>query len=395
MFQLSTLLRELVGETRRRPQIPLVDILRCVLWLYGCRLPSLNALEEVLQGQGRALVEKRVPSADTIGRMMARTDPEGIRKLLARVCARGRRSKAIRHRAERQPWCVSVDGHELFWSWQRHCAGCLTREIQTRQGPKLQYYHTEVTVQLVDAEPPMCLDAELVAPGEGEIGAARRLLRRVLAEFAFIQVVSLDGLYLEAPILREILAAGKGAIVVLKEERRELYREARALMSQLAPQEALVGGDKVEFWELGGLRCWEALEGVEVRVVRTRRYRTRPREGQAPVQDWMWAVVGLGPQVSALSIHRLGHARWDIENCGFNEQDRFFGLDHCFKHHPRAILNFILLLFLGTLLTELFFTRNLKPQRRRGMSLSGLARCLLQQLPRASEASVWTTTRGP
>ena len=111
-------------------------------------------------------------------------------------------------------------------------------------------------------------------------------------------------------------------------------------------------------------------------------------------QDWMWATAGLSPSLPALSIHRLGHARWDEEEV-FNEQDREFGLDHCFKHSPKAILNFILTRFLAQPLTELFFTRNLKDPTLVAMSLVGLARMLLEAAPGPSEPSIWALAQGP
>jgi hypothetical protein len=142
-------------------------------------------------------------------------------------------------------------------------------------------------------------------------------------------------------------------------------------------------------------------QGVPVRVVRTvrtvhgrRRVAHRWEEVQQ-TQDWTWVVVGLGPEVSPLAIHRLGHDRWNIENEGFNEEDRFFALDHCFKHDPTAIVNFILTLFLAATLTEIFFTRNLKAPLLRRMTLSGLARLLLENAPEASERPVWPRSQSP
>lgn len=401
IFGLWALLAEHVREGRRRPQIGLGDILRCVLWLYGCRLRSLNALENVLRRKGRGLVERRVPSADTIGRVMAQTDPEGLREVLVGVCARARRAKALGHRGPLKLWCAGLDGHELFKSFRRHCAECLTREVRYRDETRVQYYHMEVRAQLVDAEPPMSLDTELVRPGESEIVAARRLVRRVIANFPFVEAFSLDALYLEAPILKQIVQAGKGAIVVLKQERRELYEETMRLCALQAAQEGMAGGDRVEFWDFSAVKGWEALEGIPVRVVRTRHHRALanpegPRGSKRlQIQDWMWAVVGLGEEVSPLAIHRLGHARWDVENCGFNEQDRFFGLDHCYKHAPHAIVNFILVLLLAALLTEVFFTRNLKRPEARTMSLAALAQWLLEELPGPNDPPLWPPARGP
>jgi hypothetical protein len=54
----------------------------------------------------------------------------------------------------------------------------------------------------------------------------------------------------------------------------------------------------------------------------------------------------------------------DIENKNFNSLGRHWALNHCFKHEPTAIVNFILTLFIAFVLVQSFYRRNLKPQVR-------------------------------
>ena len=216
-----------------------------------------------------------------------------------------------------------------------------------------------------------------------------------------MRVFTLDALYLVAPILKMIYRSGCGAIVPLKDKTRDIYKDAQGLFASMAPQSGFLDGEPIRYWDIAGFTSMPGLRDVPVRVVRTlRTFRVRRRiAGQwqeaEGTQDWSWVAVGLGPEISALEIHRLGHDRWDIENQGFNEDDRFFGLDHCFKHDPTAIVNFILTLFLAAALTELFFTRNLKAPLWRQMTLSGLARLLFEDPPAASEGPIWPRSRSP
>jgi len=399
-YGFSKLLGEHLREGRKIPQIPLSDVSRSVFLLFAQRLKSLNALDEVLKRRGRPLVGKKVPSADTIGYAYARMDPQGLRDVLKGICRKARRNKALRPRNPTQPMTVAIDGHEHFKSYWRCCPQCLTREIQVGQEKRIQFYHQSVVASLVDSEPLMALDAELLGPGEGERTAAMRLVKRLLRDYPFIEAFTMDALYLEAPILRAIVEAERGAIVVLKEERRDLYQDVCALLPTLPAKEEVLDKERIQVWDIPGFTSWPGMEGIPVRVVRTIRHRKVRHKvaGQwvetMEAQDWMWAVVGMPPSIPALTIHRLGHARWDEEEI-FNEQDREFGLDHCFKHDPKAILNFILSLFLAQFLTELFFTRNLKSPLLEKMSLVGLARMLLEHPPGPSEASIWALAQGP
>lgn len=353
-----------------------------------------------MKRRGKPLVSKKIPSADTIGYAYARMDPQGLRDVLKGVCTLARRNKALRRRDPALPVTAAIDGHELFKSFRRCCPQCLQREVQAGTEKRIQYYHQAVVASLVDSEPLMALDAELLGPGEGERTAALRLVERVIREHPFIEVFTFDALYLEAPILKLIVGTGRGAIVVLKEERREIYQDVQALLPTLVAQEKVVDKERIQFWDIPGFTSWSSLDGIPVRVVRTIRHRKiRQRvAGQwkehLEAQDWMWATAGLPPSTSPLSIHRLGHARWDEEEV-FNEQDREFGLDHCFKHDPKAVLNFILTLFLAQVLTELFFTRNLKSQLLEQMSLLGLARMLFEHPPAPWEPSIWASAQGP
>ncbi len=104
-----------------------------------------------------------------------------------------------------------IDGHESHASYRRCCGGCLERRIQRSDGEQLQYYHRQVTLQLLSDAPaaspfniqgeplPLLLDAEPQLPGEDELAAAKRLLERVLAAYprAF-DVVLADALYAAA-----------------------------------------------------------------------------------------------------------------------------------------------------------------------------------------------------
>ncbi len=58
-----------------------------------------------------------------------------------------------------------------------------------------------------------------------------------------------------------------------------------------------------------------------------------------------------------------------------------WGLDHCFKHDPAAIVNFVLTLLLVYVLLECFWQRNVKaPLRKKIGTLLGLAEELLRGL---------------
>ena len=102
---------------------------------------------------------------------------------------------------------------------------------------------------------------------------------------------------------------------------------------------------------------------------------------------WYWATTLSKRQLSTRRVWQAGHRRWDAENDCFNTLSMHWGLDHCFKHEPAAVVNFVLTLFLAYVLVSCFWQRNVKaPLRSRIGTLLGLAEELRRSLGREVRA---------
>jgi len=101
-------------------------------------------------------------------------------------------------------------------------------------------------------------------------------------------------------------------------------------------------------------------EGVKVplRVLHTKETsRCREPGGQEKevTRSWYWATSLRKSQLSTRSLWRAGHRRWDIENDCFNTLSTHWAMDHCFRHHPTAIVNFVLTCFIAYVLLQCFW----------------------------------------
>jgi hypothetical protein len=368
-------------DHRTAPRIPPLAVWLCVLSLYLLRLRSLNQLEQAVRSSRRwaAWLGSPPPSADTIGYVLARFELEGVRALLVQIHHRIKRNKALQRQWPEPFWVAALDGHELWASRSRHCSACLIRQVPTAQGPVTEYYHRMVVCQLVGATPPLILDVELQGPEEGEVTTARRLLARVVRTCPrFFQVLTLDALYLEAPIVNQALAAGKEVVVVLKQEARHVYQDVQGLLPLLTPERIEGPHQSLLIWDIPELTTFTGVEHP-VRVIRSLETTRRRRrvagqwKSEIGVQEWYWVTTLPPERVAAATIVRWGHARWDIENRGFNDLVHHWHLDHCFKHEPTAIEAFLLTLSLAFALSGVFFSRNLKPPARAGRTRVFLA----------------------
>jgi hypothetical protein len=235
----------------------------------------------------------------------------------------------------------------------------------------IEYYHQAVVCHLIGHDLAVPLDLELIEPGEGEETAAKRLLERVFARYdRFFDVVTGDALYLDAPFLNFCREHGKHAVVVIKGDQRLILQDAAGLFSQRPPGLWVLSPHRsVQYWDEDGFTSCEGFH-EPLRVLHTEETK-RLRERVAGQwqereihSEWYWACTLPKPQLATRLLWEAAHHRWDIENDCFNTLSMHWGLDHCFKHEPTAIVNFVLTLFLAYVLLQCFWQRNLKPSAR-------------------------------
>ncbi len=369
-----------VGDTRPRPRIVTSRVVGALFTMHLARVGSLNALEQTGRtARWRRLVGGPLPSADTQGRVAAGLDITQIRAAHHALYTRLKRNKALP-----APWHglvpLVLDGHESTASYRRCCVGCLKRTVKTAAGERTQYYHRYVACALGGDDHHHLLDAEDLRDGENEVAAALRLLRRVVAAYprAF-DVVLADAFYAQAPFFHAVLAMGKDVLVVLKQEERELHRDAQALCDMQSPQifRRKDGKVHVACWDIEDLTSWSSL-GRPVRVVCTLETRTIRRQLDGELEDetneWMWVTTLSRARASSRALVDLGHARWDIENQGFNEAVNHWGLDHVYRHDAHAMRAILLLGFLAMNVMRAFYRRAVKPARRARESLQHVVR---------------------
>jgi len=392
-FHLQELLPTLTDK-RVKPQLSSASVFASVFALFACNRTSLNSLEKDLvhlPARLRGLVGPRPPSIDTIGRVYGLLDSAALRQLLVQVHHRLKRNKALADGDELK--FAAVDGHEFFARRKRCCPKCQQRILKVNDQDVVEYYHQGVVCHWIGHDLAVPLDVELLRPGEGEETAAKRLLERVFANYPrFFDVVCGDALYLDAPFINFCRDHHKHALVVVKGEHRLLLQDADGVFAGQQPGQWQDRQRTVQYWDEEG---FSSCEGVKepLRVVHTvetvrRRERIAGAWQQKEVtSSWYWATTLSKRQLSTGRAWRAGHRRWDVENDCFNTLSSHWGLDHCYKHAPDAIVNFVLTLFLVYVLLECFWQRNLKAPRRKLLgTLLGLAEEWCRSLGRTVRA---------
>jgi hypothetical protein len=300
----------------------------------------------------------------------------------------------------------SLDANEHFHSRSRCCPCCCQREIEQtdEQGHKhtvTEYYHRYVFAQINGPKFNVLLDLEPIRPGEGEAEAALRLLGRMRRLYGprFFDAVTIDSWYVQGPFLKAVDKLGWAWEVVLKQERMEVFQEARALSAAAAPTEQFydeVREREVKLWEVNDLNFTESYGyDRKVSVVHSQEQWTQTeviggkRVRQPRTSNWWWMASEKLRGYPSRVKYEAGHRRWGIENKAFNELTQFYHLEHCYHHEPVAMVAQMLILMMGFVLFSAYAMLHSQRVRLGQVSLKELAHDLDLALEGAVRWELW------
>ena len=405
VFGLGRLVRE-VRDSRPYPVIPTRPLLLSLLLGIVTRVGSYRALsKQTKRRRWRHLIHwpKRLSDGAFVY-VSERFNLNDLRLSLVAVNRRLKENKAMESCRLNGLLFLSVDANEHFHSRSRCCPCCCQREIeesdaQGRQHFVIEYYHRYVFGQINGPKLNTLLDLEPIRPGEGEAEAALRLLGRIrrLYGVRFFDALSMDGWYLQGPFLKAVRKLGWEWVVVLKDERREILQEARALSAKRKADRTFYDEQRdrqVSLWEVKDLRLSQRYDRP-VRVVHSHETWTENKVVGANqlswprTSDWWWvASEGLEGYPGEL-VYAAGHRRWGIENKAFNELTQYYHLEHCYHHEPVSMLAQMLILMLGFLLFSAYAVLHSQQVRLGQVSLKELAENLNLALEEALRWDLW------
>jgi hypothetical protein len=406
-----------LGDARHGPEIPPQAVFLALFHGFVFRLPSLQQLEADLAEphlQRRVGVE-RAFGDDVLRYSLCGFELESLEHMLVDVNRRLKRNKAFDPGRVQGRIVAALDGVEVLSSYSRCCDSCLQRRVTVLDAEgqpvqRTQYYHRAVGCQIVSSPVKPLLAVEWLQPGEGEDTAALRLLSRLPALYGspFFDILLLDSLYAQAPVLKLAAQVGWDLVISLKQEARELYQTAMGLFIHRPADHCFTtrqAGKEyaVRLWDTDGLPFTQD-HPQPVRVVWSQETLTQNhyRRGQLAPEttehQWLWVTTLDSRIFSGPQVRQLGHDRWKQENNGWNDLTQNWALKHAFlhacKHRPktvspsgerqlvpnRGLAAVTLILCLAFALTSAFILLHSKIFRRYEVSYLEIARQLYRSL---------------
>lgn len=361
-----------ITDTRRAPLTSARLIAASLFYAGLLRIRSFNALEPQLEEKSflrlvGAQRNERLCSADTLSRALQVMGLDSVRALSVEMLRKAERNKVFREGWYGALRYFAIDGWEPFCSRHRHCEECLVRQVRIKGDDGAErtvdeYYHRFAVALLLDKRFDLLLDFEPLLPkdlrpitlktskgnttrlvkpdlDEGELTAARRLLKRVKKTFPWLDVVVGDALYANGPFLDDVSQLGLGAIVVAKKQTDEPLKEALQIWGGSAAQKTVEdekARERIELWDCPDLETLQSYHGGKIRCVRARL--TKLAEPDRAPSTWCMLVTGV-PQrrLSAAKVLAAIRSRWHIENTGFHQWVTRWRFGHVFTHDANAI----------------------------------------------------------
>lgn len=346
-------------DARTDPEISPTSVFLALFYSFVFRLPSFQQLDRELSHTylQNWIGAERPFRDDTLRYSLCGFDLAPLQNMLVEVNRRLKRSKAFDEGRVQGRLVAALDGIEVLSSFSRHCENCLERRVTLKEnGSKvehIQYYHRAVGCQMIHSPVKAFLDIEWLRPGEAEETAALRLLRRLpdLYGSRFFDILLLDALYAQTPVLNLLHDIGWDAVISLKQNARDLYQSAVRLFAHRPPDVALTEQQdhktyQIQLWDTEGLPF--TIDNPEpVRVVRSeevlqrQRYRRGERTAHSTDHEWLWITTLSQSAFPATAVRQLGHSRWKNENNGWMDLTQHWTLKHGFlhacRHRPKSV----------------------------------------------------------
>lgn len=347
-----------LADSRCDPQISPSAVFLAAFHGFAFRLPSFQQLEaEISQPALQQWIgAERAFRDDVLRYSLSGFQVEGLERMLVHVNRTLKRNKALDGGRVQGRIVAALDGIEVLSSYSRCCDSCLERRVTVRKAgvkvEQLQYYHRAVGCQIVGSPIKPFLALEWLQPGEGEDTAALRLLAKLpeLYGSPFFDVLLLDALYAQAPVLQLAKRLGWDLVISLKQNHRDLYQSAMRLFASrpadASGTERLDGKDyQFQLWDSEGLPFSEG-HPQPVRVVRSEEkltqnhYRGGELQAETTEHEWLWITTLDQQAFPPERVRRLGHERWQQENNGWNDLTQNWAFKHGYlhacQHRPKA-----------------------------------------------------------
>lgn len=301
---------------------------------------------------------------------------EELRKINVKIVKKSRENKIYRQGCIDGLVVAGIDGVETFGSYKKDWENSYKTKIKVKsykegkEEIEEKEYHKQINLvaKIVGKRPGLVLGYEKITDKgkngkqqyEPDIGI--KLLTRIRKEYGrMIDIIVGDAIYLNKNFIGELLKLEYNCILRLKDNNASIIENAEGIFKIVKPEEwkseRKVANTNVH--QEKKIKAWTDIfeyQGIKVRVVKFEEtYNKTKKEKQVDIIY----VISTDLNISVQTINKIIHARWDIENNGFNELKNYWNMKHCFIGEENAIDVIIETIIMSYNLWEMYLYQHL------------------------------------
>ena len=297
-----------------------------------------------------------------------------LEKINKNIIKKAKENKIYRNGTIENLVVVGIDGTEAFGSYKREWDNCYNKRIKNKkivEGKEQiveEVYHEQISVfaRIVGKRPGVLLGYEKVTCNgnegkqEFEPNVGIKLVKKLKDTYGRgIDVIVGDAIYLRENVIKEVLKEGYQGVFRLKDNNKMLLEDARGVFKLGKAKEYKIKGKKIEYWS-------DNFEyyGCKVKVVK---FEEEERKGKK--QEIY--VVCTDTNMREETINKIIHARWGIENEGFNELKNQWNMRHCYIANEKGIDVIMQMIMMSYNLWELYIYGHLKDFEKKEITKIG------------------------
>lgn len=288
-------------------------------------------------------------------------------------------------------WQQEQIGTEEFGSYNKDWNNSykVNRKIQEYEnGKKIEKekeYHKQIDVfaKIVGKRPGIILGHETVTDKgkrgkqEYEPDVAIKLIKDLKKIYGRgIDVIVGDAIYLDAKFIKAVKEEGYEAVIRLKENRKTLIEDAEGLYK-------LKETEKIEEIKNKEIESWAEIieyQGIKLKVVK---FKEKYQKGKKKKEDTIY-VVSTDIKMKNSTINKIIHARWDIENEGFNELKNHCHMNHCYICEENAIQVILEMMIISYNLWELYIYGHIHDFEKKQITKLGYIEKVAEEISEAT-----------
>ncbi len=359
VYHIESGVRKLTDK-RVNPTYKTAQVIMPLLLGFMLRIESMNAMKFRLQQNEFDHVFSwgtKLPHIDTFRDTLKVLEIDGLKIILRHTVERAIANKAYDNGTIDGYMVGAIDGTKFFGSNKKSCEECLTN----KRKDITHSYHSGVVMAVIGNGPKLTVGFEMYkakkdseVKDEGELDAAKRLMSDVSMTYGNIfDVVVYDALACNSVWINHCLSLETDVLVRVKENNINSLKEVKRITNKKEP---------VEVWEkekgFESVKVYEStykMDNVnqDLRFVKFEMKHKDGRHSQI-------LIVTSCIEMSLATLFKMIRARWDIENCIFNNLKEHCGLEHCYVHGGNAVEAIIYLIFIASNIMQLFLCRRLR-----------------------------------